>query len=130
MSVWAVEFQSVESNPTDNMRILAVDPGSKRIGLAISDLTGTIATSLKVLDHVSRIVDASAVADLATSNDAGLIVIGQSYNDDGQPSYEGRRAGRFAETLRALDSHPDRLLGRSFYDIRCARDPSSDGRPA
>jgi putative Holliday junction resolvase len=123
MSVWAVEFQFVESNPTDNMRILAVDPGSKRIGLALSDLTGTIATSLKVLDHVSRIVDASAVADLAASYDAGLIVVGQSYGDDGQPSYEGRRAGRFAEALRAITPIPIVFWDEAFTtsDARATR---------
>jgi putative Holliday junction resolvase len=49
------------------MRILAVDPGSKRIGLAISDPTGTIANPLTVILHVARLVDAAAVAELAAS---------------------------------------------------------------
>jgi putative Holliday junction resolvase len=68
------------------MRIIAVDPGSKHIGLALSDPTGTIANPLAVLDHVSRLVDAAAVAELAGSNQAGLIVIGQSYGEDGSPT--------------------------------------------
>ena len=59
------------------MRILAVDPGSKRIGLALSDPTGTIANPLTVISHVSRPVDAAVVAELASSHEAGLIVIGQ-----------------------------------------------------
>ena len=42
------------------MRILAVDPGSKRIGLALSDLTGTIANPLTVYaDPTSTAPDAS-----------------------------------------------------------------------
>jgi putative Holliday junction resolvase len=77
-------------------------------------MTGTIATSLTVLNHVSRIVDASAVAELAASNDAGLIVIGQSYDDDGQPSYEGRRAGRFAEALRTVTPIPIAFWDEAF----------------
>ena len=82
------------------MRILAVDSGSKRIGLAISDPTGRVANPLTVLKHVARLLDAAAVAEQARSNGAGLIVIGQSLDDDGQPTFEGRRAGRFAETLK------------------------------
>ncbi len=88
------------------MRILAVDPGSKHIGLALSDPTGTIAAPLAVLDHVSRLVDAAAVAAAAASNQAGLIVIGRSYDDEGNPSFEGRRAGRFADVLKTQTSIP------------------------
>lgn len=96
------------------MRILAVDPGSKRIGLAISDTTGTIANPLTVLDHVARPVDAAAVAELAKTNEAGLIVVGQSFDDDGQPTFEGRRAGRFAEALKTQTTLPVVMWDESF----------------
>jgi putative Holliday junction resolvase len=105
------------------MRILAVDPGSKRIGLAISDPTGTIANPLIVLKHIARLVDAASVADLAASHTAGLIVIGQSFDDDGSPSFEGRRAIRFAEALQTQTSIPVALWDESFttQDARLAR---------
>jgi putative pre-16S rRNA nuclease len=96
------------------MIILAVDPGFKRIGLAISDQTGTIANPLGVLQHVARLVDAAAVAELAVSRQAGLVVVGQSFADDGNPSLEGRRAGRFAEALRSQTSIPVILWDESF----------------
>ena len=82
------------------MRILAVDHGEKRIGLALSDPTATIASPLKVVQHVSRVIDAAQVADIAVQNDVGLIVVGQSYDEDGNPNLAGRRAGRFADELR------------------------------
>ena len=44
------------------MRILGVDPGSKYIGLAISDPTGTIANPLMVIEHRSKEVDADQIA--------------------------------------------------------------------
>ena len=56
------------------MRILAVDHGEKRIGLALSDATATIASPLKVIEHVSRAIDAAQVADLAAQNNVALIV--------------------------------------------------------
>ncbi len=40
------------------MKVLAVDPGEKRIGLAISDPTGTISRPLTVLTHEARAKDA------------------------------------------------------------------------
>jgi len=96
------------------MRILAVDPGSKRIGLAISDPTGTIANPLMVILHVARLVDAAAVAELAASHTAGLIVIGQSFDEDGNPSFEGRRSRRFAEALKTQTTIPVILWDESF----------------
>ena len=105
------------------MRILAVDPGSKHIGLALSDPNGTIANPLTVLAHVSRPLDAAAVAELATSREAGLIVIGQSFDDDGNPSFEGRRSARFAESLKTQTDVPILLWEESFttQDARTAR---------
>ena len=105
------------------MRILAVDPGSKHYGLALSDPSGTIVRPLAMLNHLSRLVDAAAVAELAVSNRVGLIVVGQSLGDDGNPSYEGRRAGRFAEALKTQTSLPVILWDEAFttQDARAAR---------
>jgi putative Holliday junction resolvase len=105
------------------MRILAIDPGSRRIGLALSDPTGTIANPLAVIPHVARLVDAAAVAELATSHEAGLIVIGQSFDDDGNPSFEGRRSARFAEALKSQTNIPILLWEEAFttQDARAAR---------
>ena len=105
------------------MRILAVDPGSKRIGIAISDPTETIANPLMVIHHVARMMDAAAVAELAGSHEAGLIIIGQSFDDDGTPSFEGRRSQRFAEVLKTQTSIPVILWDESFttQDARQAR---------
>lgn len=105
------------------MRILAVDHGEKRIGLAISDPTSTIATPLKVIEHVSRVMDAAQVAALAQENDVGLIIIGQSFDEEGNPNAAGRRAARFAEALRTQSSVPIQLWDESFstQDARSTR---------
>ena len=105
------------------MRILAVDPGSKNIGLALSDPTGTIANPLLVLPHVSRVVDAASVSDLASTHAAGLIVVGQSLDDDGNPTFEGRRSARFAEALKTQTDLPVVLWDEAFttQDARLTR---------
>jgi putative holliday junction resolvase len=96
------------------MRILAVDTGSKRIGLAISDLTGTIARPLTVVKHVSRMIDAATVAGIAADNGAQLIVVGQSIDTQGQPTFEGRRAARFVLALRVQTQIPVTTWDESF----------------
>ncbi len=82
------------------MRILAIDPGEKRIGVAISDATETIATPLAVIQHVSRPIDAAAIASLAMEQQAGMIVIGKSLNEDGRPTPQSRKSDRLAQAVK------------------------------
>ena len=105
------------------MTVLAVDHGEKQIGLALSDPTATIASPLKVIQHVSRLMDAAQVADLAQENDVGLIVIGQSFDEEGRPNLAGRRAAKFAEALKEQTQIPIVLWDESFstQDARAAR---------
>ena len=97
------------------MRILAVDHGEKRIGVAISDETATIASPVKVVEHISRTIDAAQVADIAAQNNAGLIVVGQSYDEDGKPNPAGRRGpvrdGTRGARAVARDTPPDAETG-------------------
>jgi putative Holliday junction resolvase len=82
-------------------RILAVDPGSKNLGIAISDPSGTIANPLTVLKHVSKSANAAAILALAEENSVKMIIVGQSIDQHGQPTYEGRRAARLAAEIRS-----------------------------
>ncbi|RPI78391.1 MAG: Holliday junction resolvase RuvX [Chloroflexi bacterium] len=86
------------------MRILAVDPGEKRIGIAVSDPSGTIANPLTVLKHVSRPIDAAAIASIAHEQEAGLIVVGEALDDEGEPTMQSRRASRLAEAIKRQTS--------------------------
>ena len=95
------------------MRILAVDHGEKRIGLALSDLTATIASPLTVIEHVARAVDAAQVAALAAQHEVALIVVGQSFDEEGRPNAAGRAAARFADALRAQTSLPIEMWDES-----------------
>jgi putative Holliday junction resolvase len=105
------------------MRILAVDHGEKRIGLALSDPTATIASPFRVVEHVSRLLDAAQVAALASENEVALIVIGQSYDEEGKPTLAGRRAAKFADALKEQTQIPVVLWDESFstQDARATR---------
>jgi putative Holliday junction resolvase len=95
------------------MRILGVDPGEKRIGLAVSDPTETIASPLAVIAHVSREVDAAAIAQTAASQEARLIVVGQALDADNQPTLQSRRAEHLAEAIRRQCDIPVELWDES-----------------
>ncbi len=105
------------------MRILGIDPGDKNIGVALSDPTGTIANPLTVVQHVSRPINAAAIAQLARENGAGRIVIGQSLDLDGKPSYQGRKAARLAAAIRTQTKIPVELWDEAYstQEARTAR---------
>ncbi len=94
-------------------RVMAVDPGEKRLGIAISDPTGTIARPLTVIKHVSRVVDAATVAQLALEQEAVRIVIGQALDAEGQLTSQAWRAVRLAEAVREQTDLPVELWDES-----------------
>jgi putative Holliday junction resolvase len=112
------------------MRILAVDYGHKRIGLAVSDESATLARPLLVLKHVSRVVDAAQVAEMAATHAAGQIVVGVSYDEDGALNTAGHSAARFAEALRQQTTLPVRLWDETLttLDARATRLSMGVGR--
>ena len=104
-------------------RILAVDPGEKRLGIALSDPTGTLASPLTVVKHVSRMVDAALIAQMAAEHEAVRIIIGAALDDDNQPTPQSRHAERLAEAVRQQCSLPVELWDESgsTQDARASR---------
>ena len=97
------------------VRALGVDPGTKRIGLAISDLSGTIASPLVVLQRSrSRQHDLGEIARIARQEEAEVIVIGLPINMDGTQGKaakaaiaEGRRLATLVDV--PIEMHDERL---------------------
>jgi putative holliday junction resolvase len=91
------------------MRILAVDPGEKRIGIAISDPANTIANPLAVLNHISRDENAARIVQIATEREVEKIIVGHALQPDGESTLSSRRAARLAGAIRARTSIPTEL---------------------
>jgi putative Holliday junction resolvase len=93
------------------MRVLGVDLGRRRIGIAISDPTGLLARPLTTITvhHASEALDrvSAEVLRLAAEDD-GLaeIVVGVPVRLDGSPNDETAYASEFVEGLRARTSVP------------------------
>ena len=105
------------------MRILAIDHGAKNLGLALSDETGLLARPIGILSHVSKLVDAAQVAEQAARLVVGLIIVGISYDEAGEPNQAGRRALNFVDVLRQQTELPIELWDESLttQDARCVR---------
>jgi len=95
------------------VKILAVDPGEKNIGIAVSDVTGTIANPLTVIQHISRPLDAAAISQLAKEQHVERIIVGQALDEEGKPTYEGRRSVRLAAAIRSQTETPVELWDES-----------------
>lgn len=80
-------------------KILAVDWGAKRIGLAISDPTGNLARPLAVIQHISRKDNARRILEKAKETDIDAIIMGVTYADGDELSPSGRSAKRLAEEI-------------------------------
>jgi len=81
-------------------RILAVDPGDVRIGLAVSDPLGVIARPLAVIQHINRDEDARAILATAMEQEAGCIIVGVPLDQEGNPGPQARKSLRLVEKLR------------------------------
>jgi putative Holliday junction resolvase len=95
-------------------RVLAVDPGDQRIGLAVSDPSGTIANPLRVIQHVARNVDAALIAQIAGEEGAVRIIVGLPLDDEGRVGPRARKAERLAEAIRQQSKLPIELWDESL----------------
>lgn len=95
------------------MRVLAIDVGERRVGLAISDPTRTLARPLATLTvDPGRALDTVAhkIAQLASEDDGvAEIVVGMPVHLDGSPSDQTTRVTAFVDGLRTRTPIPIRM---------------------
>lgn len=89
------------------MRVLGLDLGSKRIGVAVSDRSGTIASPLVVLSRqASQRLDHQSIAALVAEQEAEAVVIGLPLNMDGSAGPAAVAAVAEAERLATVVNVP------------------------
>jgi putative Holliday junction resolvase len=85
-------------------RLLSLDLGERRIGVAICDPTGTLARPLTTIHRASRREDFDAIAELVSSNEVERIIVGLPLSLDGAEGPQARRVKRYADRLaQAVD---------------------------
>ncbi len=88
------------------MRIMGIDYGDARTGVAISDLLCTIAGSATVVPSRNREKALADIVRLAKENQVGEIVVGLPRNMDGSEGPRAALCREFGEQLKALTGLP------------------------
>lgn len=83
----------------ERSRILALDPGSKRIGVALSDELGWFAQPLETYQRRSLEADVKYVRDLVDRHEVGQVVMGLPVLMNGQPGTQAEAARCLIERL-------------------------------
>ncbi len=85
-----------------NKRILGVDFGDARTGLALSDISGFLASGIGTIKSTSFLKTAEEVVKIAKEKDVSLIVLGHPINMNGTLGPRSEKAQAFAKHLKEL----------------------------
>jgi putative Holliday junction resolvase len=100
------------------MKILAVDPGLRKIGLAVSDPTGTAARALAVFEHGTLQQDCARILEAALREHAERILLGSAHEAGTKMNEEARFTHQLMAALRGAAGIPVDLYDESFSTQR------------
>jgi len=113
------------------MRILALDVGERRIGVALSDPTQTLARSLLVLDRRDDKEALKRVAALVREQGVERVVVGYPLSLRGDVGPQAERVGRFARALARVLEVPVEMWDERYSTVdaeRILREQGMGGR--
>jgi putative Holliday junction resolvase len=87
-------------------KILALDVGSKRIGLAVSDEAGVVATPLYTIERGRAAADADKIVAAASAHGVEQIIIGLPLDIESREGKAAQRVRRFAAALQQRTDLP------------------------
>jgi putative Holliday junction resolvase len=88
------------------VRYLGLDVGDRRIGVALSDETATLASGLETLTRVGPKKDPKAVAELVRKHEVGEVVVGLPRKLDGTVGPQAEKVLAFVEQLKNVIAVP------------------------
>jgi putative Holliday junction resolvase len=104
------------------VRVLALDLGTRRIGVAVSDFTGTVASPLTVLQRSkSRRHDHQRIAELVRDEEAALVVVGLPISLSGAEGPAARAAQTEADALATLIDVPIETFDERLTTVTAER---------
>jgi putative Holliday junction resolvase len=105
-------------------RVMGIDYGSRRVGIAVSDPLRVITRGLGALDNTPAL--AEVIAARVLEEQVVLIVVGMPFAPDGGPGAKGEEVARFIDALRARVPVPVETWDESFTSVG-ARQAFIDG---
>ncbi len=110
------------------MRILALDMGERRTGVALSDPLGWLATPLTVLRCASREEELAAIETLVRKHQVDRVLVGYPRSLNGSLGPQARRVDRYVDKLRARLPVPVVLWEEQFSTVQAEQLIRETGR--
>jgi putative holliday junction resolvase len=104
------------------LKVVALDYGAARTGVAVSDPTGTLARPLTVVEKAGTERGLAQLRDLVASEEADRVVVGLPLTLAGEHGEQARETARFVEALRAVLDVPVETIDERFTTTLAERD--------
>jgi putative pre-16S rRNA nuclease len=106
------------------VKVLALDYGSARTGVAVSDPTGTLARPLEVVENASAPAGLKHLAELAEREGVDAIVVGLPVTLRGERGAQAEETEAFVSALRAVTEVPIESFDERFTTKLAEAQPS------
>ena len=103
------------------MRILALDVGETRIGIAMSDPVGLIATPISTLKRQNENTDIDEILRFVTEHNVGEIVVGLPISLSGRKGHQAQKTLSFTKVLDRKTKIPIVLVDERFSTVVAKR---------
>ena len=112
------------------MKVMALDFGAARTGVAVSDPTGVIARPLGVVERAASEAGITELARLVREHEVGQVVVGHPLTLRGERGEQARATERFADALRTALEVPVVLFDERFTTDLAEQTPSATSEDA
>ena len=110
------------------MRIMGLDIGDKRIGVALSDPGEILASPLTIIERSNEERDIQAIIDIIVQNDIGKTIVGLPRSMDGTLGQQAVKVEAFVEQLRGRTQTPIEFRDERLSTVSARRLVRSAGR--
>jgi putative Holliday junction resolvase len=108
------------------VKVVAVDYGSARTGVAVSDPTGTVARPLGIVERAAEEAGLKELADLIRAEEAERVVVGLPLTLRGERGAQAQETESFVEALRAAIDVPVESFDERFTTKLAQTAPGPD----
>jgi putative holliday junction resolvase len=112
------------------VRVLALDYGRARTGVAVSDPTGTVARPLGVVERAASEDGLDRIVQLVAENDVGCVVVGMPLTLRGERGEQAQETERFVQALGARSAVPVVTFDERFTTDLAEQSPSQSDEDA
>jgi putative Holliday junction resolvase len=112
------------------VKVLALDYGAARTGVAVSDPTGTLARPLRIVARAASEEGMKELAELVRSEDVERVIVGLPLTLRGERGEQADETERFAEALEAILDVPVERFDERFTTMLAGPGGDEDARAA